>query len=298
MTWYGTELERVVGSSQRLAERTKPLYLRRVQAFIEFAGESPAQWTAYNLERWRDSLIDRGLKPKTINLYMGAVAFASRRIHQLQFGPDFARGAERMRVSKDDVKRGKPLRLGAVRKLLAACDDRRDPVALRDRAMIRLGLDTGLRREEIVSLQFEDLVPPRRTVTVTAKGDRRHTVELSRGAWHELSAWTRWLRKQSIETGAVFRSLRKSIDPGDPWHIGDRAMSGMGFTKILAGRAEDAGLGNVHPHRLRHTFTKLALDAGVPMWKVQKTLGHRSAKMTMDYAPDEIGAVGEAFPEL
>lgn len=298
MTWYGTELERVVGSSQRLSERTKPLYLRRVQAFIEFAGESPAQWTAYNLERWRDSLIERGLKPKSINLYMGAVAFASRRIHQLNFGPDFARGAERMRVSKDDVKRGKPLRLPAVRKLLSTCTDRRDPVALRDHAMIRLGLDTGLRREEIVSLRFEGLVPPKRTATVTAKGERLHTVEISRSAWTALSAWTGWLKKQGITSGPVFRSLRKSIDPDDPWHIGDNAISGMGFTKILAGRAEEAGLEDVHPHRLRHTFTKLALDAGVPMWKVQKTLGHRSAKMTMDYAPDEIGAVGEAFPEL
>lgn len=296
MTWKGTELERVVASSQRLAERTRPMYLRRVQAFIEFVGVSPDCWTAYNLERWRDSLRERGLKPKTINLYMAAVSFASKRMADLQLGPNFARGAERMRVRAGDVTRGEPLSLAHARRLLKACNGK-DAAALRDRAMILLALRTGFRRQEVVDVTFERVNGRQKTVTVIAKGGNLHTVEVDDEAWAALNVWIGWLRKHDIREGAVFRSLRPSCDPREPFYIGD-SLSPMGFTKLLAGRGEAAKIGHVHPHQLRHTFTALALDAGVPMWRVQKVLGHRSPEMTMHYAPDKSGAIGAHLPPL
>ena len=272
------------------------MYLRRVQAFIEFVGASPDCWTAYNLERWRDALRARGLKPKTVNLYMAAVAFASKRVADLGLGPNFARGAERMRVRASDVKRGEPLSLSHARRLLKACNGK-DAAALRDRAMILLALRTGFRRQEVVDVTFEHVNGRQKTVTVIAKGGGLHTVQVDDEAWAALHDWIRWLRKRDVGAGPVFRSLRPSCDPREPFHIGD-SLSGMGFTKLLAGRAEDAKIGHVHPHQLRHTFTALALDAGVPMWQVQKVLGHRSPEMTMHYAPDKSGAVGAHLPPL
>lgn len=47
--------------------------------------------------------------------------------------------------------------------------------------------------------------------------------------------------------------------------------------------ARNAGLPQIHPHSLRHTFATLALDAGVDMYDLQLAMGHSSSDTTMRY---------------
>lgn len=47
--------------------------------------------------------------------------------------------------------------------------------------------------------------------------------------------------------------------------------------------ARTAGLPQIHPHSLRHTFATLALDAGVDMYDLQLAMGHSSSDTTMRY---------------
>ena len=63
--------------------------------------------------------------------------------------------------------------------------------------------------------------------------------------------------------------------------------------------AEDADLTRVTPHDLRHTAASLAISAGANVKVVQRMLGHKSAKVTLDtYAalfPDDLDAVAGAL---
>ena len=287
-----TILEQAVATSQKLAPRSQKVYLGCVRMFVEFVGPHPETWTAYNLERWRDQLRVNGIKPKTVNLYMSAVCFASKRLNQLGQGPNFARGAERLREETHVAKEQKVLTLAQCRRLLATCDGD-TPFDRRDRAIILIGLHAAFRREEIVTIHFSDCT--QRDITVTAKGNWSHTVQIDEEPQQALSSWKAWLRRKGVTEGRVFRSLRRSIEPG--WIIGD-SLSGDGFFKILKARGERVRIPDLHPHTLRHTYATLAAQAGIPMWRIRKVMGHQpliTERYIHDLSEDATGAV---FPRL
>lgn len=292
--WQGTALEQAVASSRRLAPRTKKLYLRRVQAFVAYAGATPHRWSMETLEAWRDQLLHDGLKPQTVNLYMAAVKFAAKRAQERGLVPPLNVGvAERTRTP---VMKAAPRALTKAQcsKLLATCDGTRDPRQLRDRAMILVGLNCAFRREELVTIKFDSIRGAR--ITVIAKGQRMHVVAANKQTLAALHAWKTWLRAQGVTSGFVFRNLRLSVT--DEWIIG-KNLTADGFAKILKARGEAAGLEGLHPHMLRHTFTSLALAAGMAPWRIKKILGHKSDLMMERYAHDlDPEATGDEFPEL
>ncbi len=297
--WNGTALENAVASTQRVAPKTRDLYLKRVQSFIEFVGPHPHAWTAQNLETWRDHLIREGIKPQTVNVYMAAIRFAAKRMEQLGHGQNFTKGAERAWVSEQP---GPPRVLdeNECRALLATCSDwGTNPVARRDRAMILVGLHAAFRRIELCKIKFKDIADDGvyHAITVIAKGRREHTVQIDNATcWRTLQDWIRWLNKHEIAEGYVFRSLRRSAD--DDWHIGE-SLSPDGFYRILKSRADEAGIDGMHPHVLRHTFTSLAIKYNVPGWRIKKVLGHKTDIMMERYLHDlSEGAVGGEFPSL
>jgi site-specific recombinase XerD len=54
--------------------------------------------------------------------------------------------------------------------------------------------------------------------------------------------------------------------------------------RIVATTAKRAGIGNVHPHRLRHTLATQAINRGMRLEAIAALLGHRSMEMTLTYA--------------
>jgi integrase len=52
--------------------------------------------------------------------------------------------------------------------------------------------------------------------------------------------------------------------------------------RVFRPAVEEAGLGAVRIHDLRHTAASLAIASGADVKAVQRMLGHRSAKMTLD----------------
>ena len=54
--------------------------------------------------------------------------------------------------------------------------------------------------------------------------------------------------------------------------------------RIVATTAKKAGIGNVHPHQLRHTLATQAINRGMRLEAIAALLGHRSMDMTLVYA--------------
>jgi len=290
-----TLLEQVIVGSTKLAETSKATYLVAVRDFVGFAGSHPGSWSPLMVERWRDSLLERGLGTKTVNLYLTAVRYVGKRCEALHGMPDFARSAEAVRQVASKHPKKHALTKEQCQRLLGTCSGR-GPQDIRDRAMILVGIHAALRRRELCRIDMRDIEPER--LTVIAKGGKAHGIALQGEAWNALVSWRGWLQRRGITEGRVFRSIRPRIS-GD-WDIGE-SMSETGFYKRLKKRALDAGLDdlNVHPHGLRHTHVWLALEAGVPIWRVQMVLGHKSRVMTLYYAEDLYDdAVGASFPSL
>lgn len=158
----------------------------------------------------------------------------------------------------------KALSADQVIKLLAA----RMPV--RDRAVISLMVDTGLRIGEAVALDVSDLDSSQSTILIrVGKGGKQRKIVFAEQT-HE--ALRDWLAVRESDSPALFVALR-----------GGR-LTRSGLYKAIKAAAESAGLyGAVSPHRLRHSFATLALDNGAGLQDVSRMLGHSDLATTAIY---------------
>lgn len=170
------------------------------------------------------------------------------------------------------------------------------PESLRDRAMMHLMYDTGLRVGELVALNIRDVDPAAGTITVTARGRERKVpigsrlsgtllrdyLERARPLLHGVS------KGKSAERGASLATIseRENNTERDALFLNHRGqrLTRQGFWLILKRYAERAGLRAVSPHTLRHSFATQKLQAGVDVRDIQRVLGHASISTTQVYA--------------
>ncbi len=153
--------------------------------------------------------------------------------------------------------------------LLAACSAEA-PTGLRNRALVLLFLNTGLRVSEALSLVPADIDWAGGRLTVRrGKGGRSRVLWLGPG---DLRVGERWLAFRPSGAERLFCTMQ-----GRPLH--DR------YVRNFVRRAgQRAGLTrDVHPHLLRHTFATDLLHSTGNIRLVQKALGHASLTTTMLY---------------
>jgi integrase/recombinase XerD len=162
---------------------------------------------------------------------------------------------------------------------LIAAPDTATSLGLRDRAMIEVLYATGLRVSELVGLTLTQLRrDPRGRLAsgfllVTGKGSKERVAPLG----EEAEAWLeRWLSGARPELAkgrhqAVFVNRR-----GGP-------LTRQGCWKILKGHAVAAGVRQVSPHVLRHSFATHLLEHGADLRAVQMMLGHADVSTTEIY---------------
>ncbi len=157
-----------------------------------------------------------------------------------------------------------------LRALLAACDGKAFEER-RDAAILRLFFDAGLRLAEMAALGVDDVSLRERTVSVVGKGSRRRTAVF--GA-RTAMALDRYLRVRRSHSGA-----------GEAWlWLGRRGqLTSNGIAQMLRRRCRMAGLADVHPHQLRHTFAHAWLEAGGNEGDLMRLAGWRSREMLARY---------------
>lgn len=135
--------------------------------------------------------------------------------------------------------------------------------------MVLLSLNTGLRQGELFSLAWESVDLRVKTITVLAshsKGNTTRTVPLNAEALEVLTAI-----RPGKAAGLVFKS----------------PVTGGRFNNVKRAWAEitkAAAVPDLRWHDLRHDFASQLVMRGVPIFTVQKLLGHANSRMTQRYA--------------
>ena len=226
-------------------------------------GKGPANAHAH---AYRAALLDRGLSPSTVNRRLAALRSLVK-LARLFNVVDFSLDVESVKSKPYRDTRG-PGRAG-VRLLLDELDRRQDMKAKRDRALVRLLYDLGLRRGEAVALDVSDLDLKAGTVSILGKGrTEKETLTLPEPTKAALEAW---VSVRGTEDGPLFVNF-------------DRAGKGVRLTgrsvaRMLAVLGEAVGL-TVRPHGLRHAAITEALDlTNGNSRMVQRFSRHRDARV-------------------
>jgi integrase len=166
-------------------------------------------------------------------------------------------------------------------KLMRAAADA-DPVS---RLVIAMLARTGLRVGEFCALTAD-------AVTLI-KG--RHWLRVPVGKLHN----DRYipLHPQLVELLEAHRAGRDDdIDRLIIWKGGP--LNRHQITRILKRIANQAGIGHVHPHQLRHTLATQAINRGMSLEAVAAMLGHKTLRMTLVYARIADRTVADAYDKV
>ncbi|MFD2480803.1 MULTISPECIES: tyrosine recombinase XerC [Amycolatopsis] len=151
----------------------------------------------------------------------------------------------------------------------------RDPVALRDRALVELLYATGIRVSELCGLDVGSVDFSRRVVSVVGKGDKERTVPFGVPAAEALTAWLEDGRPALAgETPgpALFLGVRgKRLDPRAARRVVHEAVAAV------------PGATDMGPHGLRHSAATHLLEGGADLRSVQELLGHATLATTQLY---------------
>jgi len=144
------------------------------------------------------------------------------------------------------------------------------PSALRDRTIVLLLLDTGLRASELCYLRIQDADLANRYVVVQGKGNKERLLPIDAA-----TSQTIW----------KYLAKRDNPRPDDPLFITaeNNPLDRQQLRHILDNLGGRAGIRSTHPHRFRHTFAITYLRNGGDIYTLQRCLGHTTLDMVKRY---------------
>ncbi len=255
---------------RRYSEHTVKAYVTDMEAFAEYCCEATQQDTLADIEpktvrRWVMSLKAEGLTATSINRKISTV-----------------RGFYKWMLKKDLILRSPAQGLKNFRKPRHLPDfvteekmadildsdtefaDSKD--GSRDRLIMELFYDTGIRETELIDLRCGDVDLARRTITVHGKGGKTRMVPISQSLCQRLAAI------MTEPDDSLFKTAKGcKMYPRLVYRIVHKHLEKM------------QTVSHSSPHTLRHSFATAMLNNGAPIEAIKELLGHANLTATQIY---------------
>jgi len=192
---------------------------------------------------------------------------------------------------KGSVQKGKkPILINILRKILNVIDEQNSPdiKKLRDKSIILIGFSGGFRRNEIISLDYEDLDFVYEGLKITVKKSK--TDQFGEGTIKALpytkespycpvTTLERWLKISKINKGPIFRRFSKGSN------LSNNRLTDQSVAMIIKNYINKAGIDskNYSGHSLRSGFATTAAESGVEERTIMAMTGHKSTEMVRRY---------------
>lgn len=239
--------------------RTHESYLYAVAGLARFYHRSPDQLGIDEIRRYFEYLAtERSLSGATCRLLLSGIHFLYLQV--LGWSSfDVA-----IPIPKKAQRIPELLTRTEVRRLLTACANPKH------RMMLTLCYGCGLRLHELVALKVRDIDGERRLLRVEqGKGAKDRLVPLSETLLQQLRAYWKLFRP------------RDWLFPGHSHHA---PLSETCIQKVFTRAKAQAGISKVGGiHSLRHAYATHQLEAGLPVHRLQRLLGHDSIQSTLRY---------------
>jgi site-specific recombinase XerD len=295
-----------------VAEKTRRAYAIDSGQFAAWAstrGLLPATVDVRGLRRYVASLSERGQSPATIARKLASLRALLR--VQMELGDRAENPAELLSSPKRPQRLPRVLRPAEVAMLLDGIPAA-TPLELRDRALFELAYASGLRAEELVTLDLESVDFDGETVRVEGKGDKTRLVPVGE---HALAAIERYLARGrpplAAPASALENSPQRILASGEAAILASAegalflSKSGrrLGTSDVRrrlrtwarSAMARAPALADAHPHALRHSFATHLLEGGADLRAIQELLGHATISTTQVYTRVESARLRSAY---
>jgi site-specific recombinase XerD len=192
---------------------------------------------------------------------------------------------------KGSVQKGKkPILINNLKSIINAIDkEKKDEIKkIRDRSIILIGFSGGFRRNEIVSLDYDDLdfVPEGLKITLKrSKTDQFGEGTLKGLPYFDSSQYCpvlslkKWIETSNIKSGPLFRRFSKGSKLTD-YRLTDQTVALL-IKKYLDLAGIDSK--NYSGHSLRSGFATTAAESGAEERSIMAMTGHKSTEMVRRY---------------
>jgi integrase/recombinase XerC/integrase/recombinase XerD len=279
---------RAVADKTRHAYRTDTTHLAR---WAQARNLDPAAIDVRALRRYAAGLTESGRAPATVARRLAALRGFFRA--QVEIGARSENPAELLGSPKRVDRLPRVLKPAEVATLLDRIPQT-TPLELRDRALFELAYASGLRAEELVSLDIESVDFDGESIRVEGKGGRTRIVPAGE---HALRALERYLGRArpalDVDRGGVRESALLLSRSGRRLGTSDVRRRLRTWARRAAAHAP--ALADAHPHALRHSFATHLLEGGADLRAIQELLGHASVSTTQVYTRVESARLRSAY---
>ena len=192
---------------------------------------------------------------------------------------------------KGSIQKGKkPLLINNLKLLINVIDeqDREEIKKLRDRSIILVGFSGGFRRNEIVSLDYEDLEFVEEGLKIKLR--RSKTDQYGQGLIKALPYFNnikycpvislqKWIKLSKINSGPLFRKFNKGLN------LSENRLTDQTVALLIKEYLKLTGIDNKNysGHSLRSGFATSAAESGVEERNIMAMTGHKSPEMVRRY---------------
>ena len=195
---------------------------------------------------------------------------------------------------KGSVQKGKkPILINNLKDIINVIDNKKNKEIkkIRDRSIILIGFSGGFRRNEIVSLDYEDLDFVPEGLKITLK--RSKTDQFGEGSLKALPYFNnkkycpvlslkKWIEKSNINSGPLFRRFSKGSK------LKENRLTDQTVALLIKKYLNLAGIDsrNYSGHSLRSGFATTAAESGADERNIMSMTGHKTPEMVRRYIKD------------
>ena len=273
-----------------VAEKTHRAYAIDATQFAGWAAahdKTPQSIDVKTLRRYAASLTERGHAPATVARKLAALRALFR--VQVELGQRPENPADLLSAPKRTHHLPRvltPTEIAALLDRIPATT----ALELRDRAMFELAYGSGLRAEELVSLDVHSIDFDAESVRVEGKGNKTRVVPVGEHARKALAQYLNPARRALMAAPNDAMFLSKS---GRRLGTSDVRRRLRTWARQAAARAP--AVGDAHPHALRHSFATHLLEGGADLRAIQEMLGHANISTTQVYTRVESRRLRSAY---
>ena len=183
----------------------------------------------------------------------------------------------------------KALDIDSILSILQVFESPKDPIEIRDKAILELLYSTGIRISELTEINL-DLIRgavDSKTLRVFGKGGKERIVPVGNPAINAIEYYLvsgrPSLSKKKLESAAFLNSRGARISRQIVWQTIQDATKKAGLDKKIS------------PHTFRHSFATHLLDGGADIRVVQELLGHSSVTTTQIYTMITIDRLRDSY---